>query len=626
MTRKRRRTLIALHALLTLCCLLLTGCSGGTYARRTDSTSTLYIGEVSSNFPSSFMPWFSRDGVAPTIASMVYSTLLSYDEDRDVYEPALVSDWYYVAPDGTPLRTAEGGVDYDGLEAAYAGKDTQCIPIRFELDKDAAWSDGVPVTAEDIYFTFDLAANQKLSNHAGALAWVNDLLHKYDSSTGRLRRQGIFTYHHGANEKGYPIAEEEKDRVFYFETAKVLGAITPLVSTVLVLPRHVYADIISYDIPLYNTDPTPELSRAYAQPVGCGAWTLDIAATNAQEIVLRRRADYHQTAPGGGALYQVDTLRFILYQDVNVAIYALKKGHIDVLDASISANYARLFEEDDSITLLASPGQFSQCLVLNINAPTDQMNTARARLQNADLRRAIALAIDQDALIDNVLNGSGQGTSAGLILASNTDLYNPEADILRGDMPARLAEANHLLDALYPQRDKDGYRCDDKGRLSFSILGSPGEQEVIAFLQVLLQKIGVEVKYAAKGSSPENTYLYAGNFDMTLQSVVFSSSNVDIMYSAHFVNLNRSSNYGRLGDKTITQKIAQMRATLNRNVKFALVRELEVLIARQYYKLPLYASDVLSVARNDRFTGWVAPGGQTAFNATSLQNLTCVTP
>ena len=70
------------------------------------------------------------------------------------------------------------------------------------------------MTAEDIYFTFDIAADQTRSNHAGALAWVSDLLHKYDSQTGRMTRQGIYTYDHGANEAGYPISEEERDHVF----------------------------------------------------------------------------------------------------------------------------------------------------------------------------------------------------------------------------------------------------------------------------------------------------------------------------------------------------------------------------------------------------------------------------
>jgi len=618
-----------------LACLLLAGallalllCScgaGGTYERRGDTSSTLYIGEVASSFPTSYMPWLSRDGIAPTISSMVYSPLFAYDESTGEYLPRLAVSWCYVDKEGQPIVTASGQPDYDRLEEVYGGADSAYFPIRFELNPDATWSDGVPVTVKDIYFTFDLAANQKVSNHAGALAWVNDLLHKYDTNTGLMRRQGIFTYDTGAAQRGYAISEEEKDTVFYFEVNKVLGAIAPLVSTVLVLPEHIYAPLVSMDNPLNNTSPDEALSYAYTHPVGCGPYTLDTEQSNAQEIVLHRRDDYHLKGEDGGPLYQVETLKFILYQEINVAIYALKKGHLDVLDSSISANYATLFEDDADVQLLKAPGTFAQTLVLNLNAPADQQTPMREILSDARVRQAIALAIDQEELIRSVLNGEGKRVSAGLVLESMPELYNPESDILSGDIALRLERANAILDEFYPLRDKEGYRCTDSGqRLSFEILGSPGEQEAIGFLQVLLQKIGVEVRFAAKGNSPESTYLYGGNFDMTIQSVSFSLYNADIMYNAHFSNLNRSSNYGRLQDQAINDKISQMRLTINLNKKYQAIREVQLLTAEQYYKIPLYCSNILSVARTDRFTGWMLVDGSTAFSLESLEHLQMV--
>lgn len=618
----RRGAAGLMAGLLLVCAGLLPGCAGGTVERRGDTSSTLYIGEVGAAFPASYMPWLSRDGVAPTISSMVYSTLFDYDENTGVYRPRLALSWCYIDKEGQPIVTPDGGIDYDRLEEVYGGSDTSFLPIRFELNPDATWSDGVPVTAEDIYFTFDLAADQTRSNHAGALAWVNDLLHKYDSKTGRMTRQGIYTYAHGANEAGYAISEDEKDHVFYFEVNKVLGAITPLVSTVLILPEHVYGPIVSKENPLNNTSPTDALAYAYQHPIGCGAYTLDADRTNSQEIVLRRREDFYLHGADGGDLYTVDTLRFILYQDINVAIYALKKGHIDVLDSSVSPNYATLFEEEKDVALLSAPGLFVQTLVLNVNPPKDQMNKTREILTDVRVREAIALAVNQTELIENVLNGSGSSVSAGLILKSMPELYNPDADILAGDAGEKLTRANEILDELYPDKDASGYRITAGGtRLSFQILGSPGEQEVIGFLQVLLQKIGVEVKFAAKGSSPETTYLYGGNFDMTIQGVTFSLSNIDIMYNSHFSNLNRSSNYGRLQVPAITEQIDVMRKAIDLKEKYQAVKDVQILTAEQYYKIPLYSADVLSVARTDRFEGWTAGAGETAFNLTSLQNL-----
>lgn len=613
----QRRKPVALAWL--LCLMLFLGGCATDFERKQDNSNTLYIAEVASAFPQSFMPWFSRDGVAPTISSLLYSTLLSYDDLTDSYKENLASEWAYLDRQGQPMLTDKGQVDFERLEEEYGGKDTAFIPVRFALNPAAVWSDGQPVTVEDVFFTFDLAANQKLSNHAGALVWVNDLLHKYDQNTGRLRRQGIYTYDTGANERGYPILESEKDHVFYFEISKVLGAITPLVSTVLVLPRHIYADLISFDHPINNTDPDQALRHAYENPVGCGPYRLHREATNNQEIVLLRRADYHIKGKDGGALYTVDRLKFILFQEINVAIYALKKGHVDVLDASVSANYARLFEQEEHITLFPTPGIFAQTLVINLNPPGDRMTPARQQLANPQLRRALALALDQDALISSVLSGRGRKAPMGLVLEG--ELYNPDADLLTEPIEKRLGESNRILDELYPQKDEKGYRLDEGRRLSYQILGAPGEQDLINYLQVLFQKIGVEVRYAAKGSSPENTYLYNGNFDMTLQSVSFTPANVDMMMNAHFCNLNRSSNYGRLSNEELSRTISKMRATLNRGVKFELVRQIQEQVAQQYYKLPLYCQDVLSAARTDRFTGWVKAEGSTAFNSDSLVSL-----
>ena len=64
-----------------------------------------------------------------------------------------------------------------------------------------------------------------------------------------------------------------------------------------------------------------------------------------------------------------------------------------------------------------------------------------------------------------------------------------------------------------------------------------------------------------------------------------------------------------------------MRTTLNRNTKYDMIKKLEELVAFQYYKLPLYCQDVTSVARTDRFTGWVVDDGQNAFNTMSLSRL-----
>lgn len=613
---------------LLLCALMvipMSACSNQNNAQcRSDKTNTLYVGYVGSSFPTSYMPWQSRDGIAPTVSSIIYSTLFSYNDETGGYDSLLADRWCYTDKKGMPLTKEDGSIDYDLVAQTYKEEqelsDTnrkKYMVVKVELNPDAKWTDGTPVTVDDIYFSLDLCANNKLSNHAGALAWVSDLKHKYED--GVKKSDGLFTYDYNPN--NYPISEDEKDRVIYMHVNTVMGAVASLFTTVLMLPKHIWEPVISEDMPINSTTPSVVLTDLYRNPVGCGPYMLDRAGTNAAQITLKRNPDYHIKADDGSELYKVETIKFILYQEQNVAIFAIKKGYIDILDASIPANYGTLFEKEKNIEVFSVPNVYVNSLVLNINPVDGQKNKIRDLMADINFRRAIALAINQEELIENNLDGAGSTYSAGLVSNTIEAMYNPESDILRGDYTERIKEANEILDRIAPEKDELGYRIFDGDRISYEILGAPTEQDTISYLQIQMQRIGIEVKYAAKGNSPENTYLYHSRFDMTLQGVTFSMSTVDIMMNSHFVNLNKSSNYGRLENSDLAEKISKMRNTLNLTEKNAMLKDIQSDIANLYYKIPLYSANVTSVARTDRFSGYVASPSQTAFSLDSLKNL-----
>lgn len=624
----KRRGLLIACLLLVAIATLLTGCQQNEYPCRADGTNTLYVGVVQSSFPSAFMPWLSRDGIAPTIASMIYSTLFSYDDDTGEFLPSLALEWFYVDAQGRPIVTGSGSIDYDRLETEGVktlsnpqnNKSEEYLTVRIELDPRARWSDGQPVTAEDVYYTFDVARNNYLSNHAGALAWTADLLHLY-SNSGKLQLQGIFTYDHGAAEQGYVIDESERDQVVYLHVRSVLGAVTSLFTTVLILPQHLWEPAVSRENQLNSRSPNERMQYLYQNPIGNGPYVLDAEASGTSQIVLKRNDLYHLTKDDSSSLYTVETIRLILYQELNVAIYAVMRGHIDMLDASLNANYVRLFEGRDDLFVSVAEGTYVQSLVFNLNPVASEQTPMRSLLANKDVRQAIALAIDTDMLIRLVANGAASRMSAGLIRESLTDFYNPHADILDGEQDMQLQQANELLDQILPEKDAQGYRLLDGERVSFNILGHPGEIELISFLEIQLQRIGIEIHYQAKGSSPETTYLYTSRFDMTIQGVIFSLANVDIMLNAHFVAMGRTSNYGRLSNSDLARDIEEMRSTLNLHRKYQLLYDLQPVIAAQYYKVPLYSSQVVSVARTDRYTGYQVVSGATVFNTTNLQEI-----
>ena len=145
--RRTLALLLLVTMLLTLC-----ACSGSDNAqRRSDKTNTLYVGYVGSSFPSSYMPWQSRDGIAPTISSILYSTLFSYDDLTGTYNSLLADNWCYADKQGNRLIKEDGSIDYDLVAETYqeeqAMSDThkkKYMVVRVELNKNAKWSDGTP--------------------------------------------------------------------------------------------------------------------------------------------------------------------------------------------------------------------------------------------------------------------------------------------------------------------------------------------------------------------------------------------------------------------------------------------------------------------------------------------------
>ena len=198
----------ALRAVMLAGVALSAGCGTSIAERRTDTSSTLYVGYVSSAFPTSFFPWQSRDGIAPTIASMIYNTLFTLDEETGEYEPCLAKEWCYTDLSGTPLVDENGKNDYDKIEQYYTQNGSDYMVVKLTLFEGATWSDGQPVTVEDVYYTLDIATDNALSGHAGALAWTNDLEHR--SEGGVLQKQGMYTAERDEWGK-YPYAAGEED-------------------------------------------------------------------------------------------------------------------------------------------------------------------------------------------------------------------------------------------------------------------------------------------------------------------------------------------------------------------------------------------------------------------------------
>jgi peptide/nickel transport system substrate-binding protein len=262
------------------------------------------------------------------------------------------------------------------------------------MDPAARWSDGTPVGASDLKYTFDLAREYHLE-HAGV--W-NDL-ESVDIETKTTVR---FTF--------------KEDHINPLELFDALASMH-------IVPEHIFKPLES------ELGFEREKILAHSEPgtdtiVASGPYR--IQSVSKQRIVLERRADYW----GAQRYSSLPAPRFIvhdLYPDPARANAALEQGHVDLLRQSFSETQSDWQRINPAGTWYASRPFYVPasmlCLLINTNrTPFDQLA----------FRRAIAWAIDYTSISQEALKGYSNPARPSLILPDGFEKqFFPEEDDLQ---------------------------------------------------------------------------------------------------------------------------------------------------------------------------------------------------
>ncbi|WGD32324.1 extracellular solute-binding protein [Ancylobacter sp. WKF20] len=173
-----------------------------------------------------------------------------------------------------------------GLLARSVETDEARSYVAFEIDPRARFSDGAPVTADDVLFSFNLLRVKGRPNHRTFYGKVSKA-----EVTGPLAIR--FTF--GAVDRELPL----------------IMALMP------VLARHA-ADEATFD------------QTSFTAPLGSGPYTV-AQVRPGESVILTRREDYWgRDLPVNRGNYNVDTLRYDFYRDVNSQFEAFKRGLSDI--------------------------------------------------------------------------------------------------------------------------------------------------------------------------------------------------------------------------------------------------------------------------------------------------------
>lgn len=307
----------------------------------------------------------------------------------------------------------------------------------FKLREGVKFSDGSAFTAEDVVFTYETVQKNQASNENVDLSRLESVKAIND----------------------------------YEVEFKLTEAYSPFLDTTAML-QIVPSD--SYDSELFDT-----------QPIGTGAYKVAQYDTN-QQIILEVNEYYFGEKP---AIEKVT----LVYMDQSAAFAAAKSKKLDIV--MVGSGYVS--EEIDGMTLQ----RFETMDVRNISLPVlpeqtvthpstgEKVKVGNNVTSDIAVRKALAIGIDRDAIIENALEGVGKAS------VNYTD--NLAWSTKKTYEDGQLEEAKELLeDAGWVDTDKDGIREKDGLRCSFDIY-APGTDEdryrLIVALAEDAKKLGIEI-------------------------------------------------------------------------------------------------------------------------------------
>lgn len=353
-------------------------------------------------------------------------------------------------------------------DGAYSWNDAR-TELTFSIKSVAMWSDGTPVTAEDVAYTWATHVKYNTPTGSGNVDYIEDIV-AVDAQTVTIKAK--------LNDAG--------------------AAVNPLQLQAYVSSNYVIQKAwtqtlearVGDDATAFMADPAEDV--VYSGPYG------KFFADDSKVIMIRNDAYWGQDASMFGKLPAPKYLAHNIFKDNAAGTTALQAGEVDV-SQQFNSNVQDLWLVDGlpiSTYLPEAPYGIGASL------PTAFFNLEAYGLNNVAVRRAIAMAVDYDAIIANAMtNQSATFTQVPRSLMNPTPgeqaLYNHEAVADLQWAGNDIEGANALLDeAGIVDTDGDGWRELDGQKLSYVATCPNGWSDWQAAIEVVAAagaQIGIDI-------------------------------------------------------------------------------------------------------------------------------------
>jgi len=315
--------------------LLSCGCT-----HKTPPCDTLYVGAPAN--PLTLNPLFIRDGASAELIPLFHPLLIRTDRLTLEPVPAVFSSWT---------------LDDDGVK------------YLFTLRDDIYWSDGVPLTAEDVAFTL------RIISHPDYTGWLFQLLKEINgASEYKEKQQSVYA---DGEIAGIRILDD------YTMEVTLEKRFAPFLSrmTLPSLPAHVLKSVPVAEMENHSYGKTLPVS---AGPYLFREWLPD------EYVHARANPDYYLGKPGIQDIYY----RIIPNQEAQMI--ELSAGRLDVAPTSVRVEDITYFQAMPDIRIYKNPRLVYDYIGFNLKR-------AQSPVADRRVRQALSMLLDKDEIVDNLL-------------------------------------------------------------------------------------------------------------------------------------------------------------------------------------------------------------------------------
>ncbi len=309
--------------------------------------------------PKTFNPFNSKDNTSSTMAGVMFDGLLTTNPVTGQPSPKLAKS-YEISPDGK----------------------TYTIHLR----RGIKWSDGKPITADDVVFTWRDIIFAGLG----------------DTST----RDSLVI------DDKLPTVRKIDDYTVEFTTPKPYAPFIRMLSA-SIAPKHYFLSAVkggaeTFDRFLGTTTPPKDI-------VVSGAFKLK-EYVPAQRVVFERNPNYYEINKEKQKLPYLDRFIYLIVGDLNNEVLKFEAKELDVisLQGSKVARYKSLEAHSDFKLYNLGPATGTMYLSMNLNNRKGKNGkfyvnpTKQKWFQDLNFRQAVDYAIDRKNMVFNIANGIGE--------------------------------------------------------------------------------------------------------------------------------------------------------------------------------------------------------------------------